>query len=144
MHRVTLVPGDGTGPELTEATRRVLEATGVEFEWDVQPAGEGVMASQGTPLPRPVLDSIRRNPHHKWVADNDPFKVNQFGHPYQGSMYHGFARSAGLDFWPSLGYTFLTYAKFWGRRSHWERKLVLPLPGICATSWRALTRYWET
>ena len=42
--RVTLIPGDGTGPELTEATRRVLEATGVEFEWDVQPAGADVMA----------------------------------------------------------------------------------------------------
>ena len=42
-HRVTLIPGDGTGPELTEATRRVLEATGVEFDWDVQPAGEEVM-----------------------------------------------------------------------------------------------------
>ena len=60
-HRVTLVPGDGTGPEIAEATRRVLEATGVEFDWDVQHAGEGVMASQGTPLPGPVLDSIRRN-----------------------------------------------------------------------------------
>ena len=42
-HRVTLIPGDGTGPELTEATRRVLEATGVDFEWDVQEAGSDVM-----------------------------------------------------------------------------------------------------
>ena len=42
-HRVTLIPGDGTGPELTEATRRVLEATGVEFDWDVQLAGSDVM-----------------------------------------------------------------------------------------------------
>jgi hypothetical protein len=40
------------------------------------------------------------------VADNDPFKVNQFLHPYQGSIYHGFARSAGLNYWESLGYTF--------------------------------------
>jgi len=38
-HRVTLIPGDGTGPELAEATRRVLEATGVEFDWDVRQAG---------------------------------------------------------------------------------------------------------
>jgi hypothetical protein len=53
-----------------------------------------------------TLDSIRRNLRHRWVADNDPFKVNQFLHPYQGSMYHGFARSAGLDYWTSLGYTF--------------------------------------
>ena len=56
-HRVTLIPGDGTGPELTEATRRVLEATGVEFEWDVQPAGADVMASHGgNPLPEETLD----------------------------------------------------------------------------------------
>ena len=56
-HRVTLIPGDGTGPELTEATRRVLEATGVEFEWDVQYAGSDVMDSYGgNPLPEHVLD----------------------------------------------------------------------------------------
>ena len=61
-HRVTLIPGDGTGPELTEATRRVLEATGVEFEWDVQPAGADVMAEHGgNPLPEATLESIRRN-----------------------------------------------------------------------------------
>ncbi len=61
-HRVTLIPGDGTGPELTEATRRVLEATGVEFEWDVQPAGEEVMAEHGgNPLPDQTLESIRAN-----------------------------------------------------------------------------------
>ena len=45
-HAVTLIPGDGIGPELTEATRRVLEATGVGFDWDVQPAGVDVMAAQ--------------------------------------------------------------------------------------------------
>jgi isocitrate dehydrogenase (NAD+) len=60
-HRVTLIPGDGTGPEITEATRRVLEATGVGFHWDVEHAGEGVIAEYGTPLPDAVLDSIRRN-----------------------------------------------------------------------------------
>jgi isocitrate dehydrogenase (NAD+) len=59
-HVVTLVPGDGTGPELTEATRRVLEATGVEFEWDVQHAGVDVIEEAGTPLPATTLDSIRR------------------------------------------------------------------------------------
>ena len=52
-HEVTLIPGDGTGPELAEATRRVLEATGVEFQWDVQPAGEDVYAEEGTPFPLP-------------------------------------------------------------------------------------------
>ncbi|MFN2470317.1 MAG: isocitrate/isopropylmalate dehydrogenase family protein [Gaiellaceae bacterium] len=61
-HLVTLIPGDGTGPELTEATRRVLEATGVEFEWDVQDAGADVMDRHGgNPLPDEVLDSIRRS-----------------------------------------------------------------------------------
>jgi isocitrate dehydrogenase (NAD+) len=60
-YRVTLVPGDGTGPELTEATRRVLEATGVAFDWDVQQAGVDVMASAGTPLPEQTLTSIKRN-----------------------------------------------------------------------------------
>jgi isocitrate dehydrogenase (NAD+) len=61
-HRVTLIPGDGTGPELAEATRRVLEATGVEFEWDVQHAGTDVMEeNDGNPLPEHVLESIRQN-----------------------------------------------------------------------------------
>ena len=60
-HRVTLIPGDGTGPELTEATRRVLEATGVEFGWDVQQAGADVMDQfGGNPLPEQTLESIRR------------------------------------------------------------------------------------
>src|ERR1700745_2905891 len=59
-HRVVLVPGDGTGPELTEATRRVLEATGVEFDWDVREAGADVMERYGgNPLPPDVLDGIR-------------------------------------------------------------------------------------
>jgi isocitrate dehydrogenase (NAD+) len=61
-YAITLIPGDGIGPELTEATRRVLEATGVEFEWDVQPAGAEVMeAHGGNPLPDSTLDSIRQN-----------------------------------------------------------------------------------
>jgi isocitrate dehydrogenase (NAD+) len=59
-HKVILIPGDGTGPELTEATRRVLEATGVEFEWDVREAGADVMEKHGgNPLPPDVLDAIR-------------------------------------------------------------------------------------
>jgi hypothetical protein len=53
-----------------------------------------------------TLRSVRRNLRGPWVTDNDPFKVNQLGHPYQGSMYHGFARSAGLSYWESLAYTF--------------------------------------
>jgi isocitrate dehydrogenase (NAD+) len=60
-HRVTLIPGDGTGPELTEATRRVLEATGVAFEWDVRQAGVDVMEEAGTPLPDETLASVKSN-----------------------------------------------------------------------------------
>jgi isocitrate dehydrogenase (NAD+) len=60
-HQVTLIPGDGTGPELVEATRRVLEATGVEFEWDEHPAGEDVYNEEGTPFPDRTLESIKRN-----------------------------------------------------------------------------------
>src|SRR5688500_480550 len=59
-HRVTFIPGDGTGPELAEATRRVLEATGVEFEWDEHPAGEDVYNEEGNPFPDRTLDSIKR------------------------------------------------------------------------------------
>jgi isocitrate dehydrogenase (NAD+) len=58
-HRVTLIPGDGTGPEIAEATRRVLEASGAKFDWDVRHAGADVMDEYGTPLPDEVLDSIR-------------------------------------------------------------------------------------
>ncbi len=56
------------------------------------------------------IHTIRRNLRTSWVVDRDPFLVNQLGHPYQGSMYHGFARSAGLDYWESMGYTFLASA----------------------------------
>ncbi len=61
MHRITLIPGDGVGPEITEATVRVIEATGVPIEWDVQEAGEDVYKSEGTPLPERVIESIRKN-----------------------------------------------------------------------------------
>ena len=60
-HKITLIPGDGTGPEITEATRRVIEATGVAIEWEVKEAGVDVMDKYGTPLPDEVLESIRRN-----------------------------------------------------------------------------------
>jgi isocitrate dehydrogenase (NAD+) len=61
-HRVTFIPGDGTGPEIAEATRRVLEASGAELEWDVQQAGADVMDQHGgNPLPDLVLDSIKQN-----------------------------------------------------------------------------------
>jgi len=60
-YTITLIPGDGTGPDVTEAMRRVVEATGVSVEWDVQQAGEVAMAEHGTPLPEHVLESVRRN-----------------------------------------------------------------------------------
>jgi isocitrate dehydrogenase (NAD+) len=56
---VTLIPGDGTGPEITEATRRVLEATGVQFTWHVHQAGLSVLEKAGTVLPEEVIQSIR-------------------------------------------------------------------------------------
>jgi len=49
--------------------------------------------------------TVRRNLRSSWVVDHDPFTVNQLGHPYQGSMYHGFARASGLDYWEGLAYT---------------------------------------
>lgn len=52
------------------------------------------------------MGSIRRNLHSSWVVDRDPFEINQLGHPYQGSVYFGLARSNGLSFWESLGYAF--------------------------------------
>jgi isocitrate dehydrogenase (NAD+) len=60
-HRVTFIPGDGTGPEIAEATKRVLDATGVDFEWDVQEAGVDIMETAGTPLPDSVIESIKAN-----------------------------------------------------------------------------------
>ena len=60
-HRITLIPGDGTGPEIVEATRRAIEATGVKIEWDVHEIGMPAMEKNGTPFPKEALDSVRRN-----------------------------------------------------------------------------------
>lgn len=60
-HNVTLIRGDGTGPELAAAAKKVLDATGVKFNWDIQEAGVDIMEKTGTPLPNEVLESIRRN-----------------------------------------------------------------------------------
>jgi len=60
-HKVTMIPGDGIGPEISEAMRMVVDATGVDMEWEIQMAGADVMDEFGTPLPEPVLESIRRN-----------------------------------------------------------------------------------
>ncbi len=60
-HLVTLIPGDGIGPEITKAMTRVVEATGVDIEWESVEAGSDVMEKYGTPLPQHVLDSVRKN-----------------------------------------------------------------------------------
>src|SRR5881409_4018716 len=59
-HTITLIPGDGIGPELAAATTRVLDATGIGFEWEQVEAGEAAIAKYGTPLPDDVLESVRR------------------------------------------------------------------------------------
>jgi isocitrate dehydrogenase (NAD+) len=59
-YEVTLIPGDGIGPELADATVKVLEATGIAFTWDRQQAGEATITAEGTPLPDRVVESIRR------------------------------------------------------------------------------------
>ena len=60
-YKVTLIPGDGIGPEVTEAAKRVLEATGVTFHWDLAYAGSVAQNMLGTPLPDHLLESIRKN-----------------------------------------------------------------------------------
>lgn len=57
-HKVALIPGDGIGPEITSAMRRVVDASGVEIEWNTVDAGAGVMEEYGTPLPQHVLDAV--------------------------------------------------------------------------------------
>ena len=60
-YNIALIPGDGVGPELTEATRRVLEASGVPFHWELAYAGAEALEKHGTSLPDSVLESIRKN-----------------------------------------------------------------------------------
>ena len=60
-HKITLIPGDGIGPEVVEAAKRCIEATGVKIDWEVENAGETVLESSGTPLPDKVLQSIKKN-----------------------------------------------------------------------------------
>lgn len=60
-HTVTLIPGDGTGPEIVDAARRVLEATGVEFQWEIADAGATALEKEGSLLPDRLLESIKKN-----------------------------------------------------------------------------------
>ncbi len=61
MYAVTLIPGDGIGPEISETTKRIIEATGVDITWDIQKAGQDIYEKEGTPLPQRVIDSIKKN-----------------------------------------------------------------------------------
>ena len=60
-HKVTLLPGDGIGPEITTAMKTAVKATGVDIDWEEHAAGEETVATDNTPLPDRVLDSIRKN-----------------------------------------------------------------------------------
>jgi isocitrate dehydrogenase (NAD+) len=60
-YKITLIPGDGIGPEITEAAKRVLEATGIEFDWDIGIVGQQAQDKFGIPLPDYVLESIKKN-----------------------------------------------------------------------------------
>ena len=61
MKRVTLIKGDGIGPEISDAVVRIIEASGAKIEWDVQTAGTDVIEAEGVPLPQRVLDSVKQN-----------------------------------------------------------------------------------
>ena len=60
-YKITLIPGDGTGPEITEVTAKAVEAAGVKIDWEIAHAGVDIMEKEGTPLPQSTLDSIARN-----------------------------------------------------------------------------------
>lgn len=61
MHNITLINGDGIGPEISEAVVRIIEASGLKINWELQTAGEEVIEKEGTPLPERVLESIKKN-----------------------------------------------------------------------------------
>ena len=93
-YRITLIPGDGIGPEVTKAAERVLEATGVEFHWDLAIAGEGAQDMFGTPLPDYVLESIKKNK----VALKGPI-TTPVGHGFRSVNV---ALRQGLDLYAGL------------------------------------------
>lgn len=61
MYKVTLIPGDGVGPEVVDAARKCIEATGVKINWEKVDAGADIMDKYGTPLPDKVIESIKKN-----------------------------------------------------------------------------------
>ncbi|MFA6432109.1 MAG: isocitrate/isopropylmalate family dehydrogenase, partial [Candidatus Margulisiibacteriota bacterium] len=60
-YNITLIPGDGIGPEVSNAARRCVDATGVKVNWEIAEAGADIIAKYGTPLPETTLASIRKN-----------------------------------------------------------------------------------
>ena len=60
MKRITLINGDGIGPEISEAVVKIIDASGLKIDWDVQAAGEDVIEKEGSPLPERVLESIKK------------------------------------------------------------------------------------
>ena len=61
MHRITLINGDGIGPEISQSVMSIIKASGLEIDWDIQTAGADVIEKEGTPLPKRVLDSVKEN-----------------------------------------------------------------------------------
>lgn len=61
MHNITLIPGDGIGPEITNSVTQIIKAAGLEINWDIQTAGSEVAQTEGSPLPQRVIDSIKKN-----------------------------------------------------------------------------------
>ncbi len=117
-------PDGRTGPLVAPPLRRAPGAVAPASTWGEGPA-RSFLVPAGDILGFQILlnqvdrqledgndydsdyDSIRLNLQTGWAIDRDPFAVNQVLHPYQGAMYHGFARSAGLNYWESLGYDFV-------------------------------------
>jgi len=85
MANVTFVTGDGIGPEIAEATRRCIDATGAGIEWDIVEAGSDVMERLGTPLPEPTVESIKKN----GIAIKAPSRIDkEERHRHQGADHH--------------------------------------------------------
>ena len=61
MHKITLINGDGIGPEITDSVVKIIDATGLKIDWDLQTAGADVIVAEGTPLPKRVFESIKKN-----------------------------------------------------------------------------------
>lgn len=61
MHNITLIPGDGIGPEITDSVVKIIDSTGLKINWDIQNAGADVIEAEGSPLPQRVIDSIKKN-----------------------------------------------------------------------------------